>query len=247
MLSPPFSTGDSPVHRLDPRVRVAAAAVFAVVVAVLRALPPAAGALGLAGATLCAARPPWRLVLPRLARLNAFLVMLGLVLAASVPGNPTFAAGPIMFTEPGVRMAVLIVLKANAIVTALAALLATMDASELGHALWRLRAPSKLTHLFLFTVRYVDVLHREFLRLRAAMTARAFHVRCSRHTLRTLGYLVGMLLVRAFDRSQRVHEAMLCRGFAGKFPVMTAYRMGSRDVVFALCWGLAAVLLLVWR
>ncbi|MBP8129492.1 MAG: cobalt ECF transporter T component CbiQ [Candidatus Hydrogenedentes bacterium] len=247
MLSAPFAVGDSLVHRLDPRVRVVAAAAFAIVVALLRAATPAAFALAVAAASLCAARLAWRPLLARFARLNAFLVLLGLMLAASAPGNTLFTLGPIGFTDAGAGLALLILLKTNAIVAALTALLATMDATALGHALWRLRVPSKLTYLFLFTVRYLDVLHREYSRLRAALTARAFQARCNRHTLRTLGYLVGMLLVRAFDRSQRVHEAMLCRGFAGKFPVMAVYRAGVRDVVFACCWGLAVVLLLAWR
>jgi len=243
----PFSMGDSPVHRLDPRVRVVASTAFAVAVALTRAPGPATLAIAAGCALLVIARLAPGPLLLRFARLNVFLALLAVLLAAAAPGDALWALGPVTFTETGARMALLIALKANAIVAALTALLATTDASELGHALWRLRVPPKLTYLFLFTVRYLDVLHREFGRLRAAIAARAFHVRCDRHTLRTLGYLVGMLLVRAFDRSERVHEAMLCRGFSGKFPVMAVYRLGGGDAVFGLVWSVIVVAILVWR
>ncbi len=87
----------------------------------------------------------------------------------------------------------------------------------LGHALAHLHVPRKLAHLLLFTVRYLDVLEREYRRLRAAMKVRSFRPRMNRHTYRAYGYLVGMLLVRSFDRSERVLAAMKCRGFRGRF------------------------------
>ena len=66
----------------------------------------------------------------------------------------------------------------------------------------------------LFMVRYFDVLGREYARLRAAMRVRCFRPAMNGHSYRMFGYLVGMLLVRSFDRSERVLAAMKCRGFA---------------------------------
>jgi len=37
------------------------------------------------------------------------------------------------------------------------------------------------------------------------------------HTYKTYAYLIGMIFVRAAARAQRVHQAMICRGFKGKF------------------------------
>nr|WP_307258251.1 energy-coupling factor transporter transmembrane component T [Kaistia dalseonensis] len=48
--------------------------------------------------------------------------------------------------------------------------------------------------------------------------ARGFRPRSSRHTWRSHGNLIGMLQVCALDRSRRIEEAMLCRGYGGRFP-----------------------------
>ena len=67
------------------------------------------------------------------------------------------------------------------------------------------------------SVRYISVLEDEYVRIRRAMKARAFVARSNVHTWRTFGWLVGMLLVRSFERSRRVSNAMRCRGFNGSF------------------------------
>ena len=61
------------------------------------------------------------------------------------------------------------------------------------------------------------------------MRARGFRPRTSRHTWRSYGNLMGMLLVRALERAQRVEEAMLCRGYNGAFPYRPLPAPARRD------------------
>jgi cobalt/nickel transport system permease protein len=56
----------------------------------------------------------------------------------------------------------------------------------------------------------------------------------NRHTYRSFGYLVGMLLVGSLDRSQRVIAAMKCRGFRGRFHVFDHFSWHRRDTLFAV-------------
>ncbi len=133
--------------------------------------------------------------------------------------------------------------RANAIVLALAVLVGSLDVTTLGHALHHLYLPEKLIHLLLFTVRYVGVLQREYGRLRAAMKVRGFRPRMSRHTYRSFGYLVGMLLVRSVDRSERIVAAMKCRGFRGRFFLLDHFAFTRRDLPLAFV-SLAVLVLL---
>ncbi len=64
------------------------------------------------------------------------------------------------------------------------------------------------------------------------MRVRAFRPRTNRHTLRTLGYLVGMLAVNGFDRSERILHAMKCRGYTGAFPMTEPSPIGRGDIGF---------------
>ncbi len=61
------------------------------------------------------------------------------------------------------------------------------------------------------------VIESEYLRLVRAMKIRSFKPGTNMHTYKTYAYLIGMIFVRASARAQRVHQAMMCRGFKGKF------------------------------
>jgi len=238
-----FCQGDSVIHRLDPRVRVVAALAFSVLVAVGSRFPVILAALALVIAAAVIARLPLAPTLKRLATLNVFMALVVVVLPFSMPGRNLFSIGQFAFTMEGLLRAAAIALKANTILLALTVLVSTIELPRLGHALSHLHVPQKLTLLFLFTVRYIDVLHHEYRRLADAMKVRCFRAHLNLHTLRSLGYLVGMLLVNSLDRSERVAGAMKCRGFRGKFWILHHFSMARRDVVFAA--GTLAVLLLL--
>lgn len=233
MVCETYFKGESVVHRLDPRIKLVVAIVFSLVVATSQRTPVLAASLVVAVVLALPARLPIRPLLKRLLTLNAFVVMMALLLPLSTPGRPLVELGPLQFTYEGLALSGRIALKSNAIVLAVTVLLSTVEISRLGHAMSHLKIPRKLTHLMLMTVRYIDLLHHEYHRLSTAMKVRGFHAGMNMHTYRSLGNLVGMLLVRSFDRSHRIVAAMKCRGFNGRFYVLDHFRLAPRDVLFA--------------
>ena len=228
-----FFAGHSPIHRLDPRVRLLAATALAIVIALSTRFDVMGWAL--VCAALCAALArldAYRLVL-RILHLNGFMLFIWLVVPWSVPGETVRTAGGLALSEEGIRLALAITLKGNGIVLLFTALVATIDPLRLPCALKSLRIPDKLVHLFALTVRYTDLIHDEYIRLRLAMRTRAFQARFSAHTLRTFGYLTGLLMVRGMERAERVLAAMKCRGFDGRFHALDGYALRGADVLFA--------------
>jgi cobalt/nickel transport system permease protein len=120
------------------------------------------------------------------------------------------------------------------VVLALLGLVGGLEPAVLGHALARLRVPDKLVHLLLLTVRQIELVHQELGRLRRAMRARAFQPRSDRHTWVSYGNLIGMLLVRSLDRSQRMLAAMRCRGFDGRLYLLDERRWRAADTAFLI-------------
>lgn len=176
------------------------------------------------------ARLSLKQVLLRLLAVNAFIVFLWLFLPFTYGGEELFRIGPLHASREGVAFALLITIKSNGIVLALLALLATTPVITLGHAMSHLYVPDKLVHLFFFTIRYLQVLHLEYDRLRDAMKIRAFKPRSNLHTYRSLAYLIGMLLIKSFDRADRIRKAMVCRGFHGKFYLLSHFELRRNDL-----------------
>jgi len=227
-----FSAGSSFVHRLDPRIKLLSAVLFSVVVAAADRVGVLTAALAGAVLLVAAARLHLRRVAVRLAIVNTFVLFLWFFLPFSQPGRAVLTLGPLTMSREGLLLALAITIKSNAIILAVIALLATCTVFTLVHALRHLRVPDKLVHLFFFTFRYLQVIHGEYLRLRAAMRVRCFRPRTDMHTYRSLAYLAGMLIVRSFDRSERVFQAMLCRGYDGRFWILDHFDMRGPDRAF---------------
>jgi|UniRef100_A0A7C5EUH9 cobalt/nickel transport system permease protein len=247
-IEEPFSEGASLAHRLDPRGKIVVAALLAVLTATAATYATALAGLALALLYLALARLPLGKVVVRLLIVNSFIFFLWFVLPLTYPGDPVWRFGPLSASRQGLVFTGLITLKSNAIIIALIALVATVPVVTLGQALHQMRFPDKLSHLLLFTYRYIYVLEQEYRRLVQAMKIRGFRPRTNLHTYRSYAYLAAMLLVRSYDRAERVFQAMLCRGFQGKFYSLRTFTWERRDKIFlaASLPALLGLLLLEW-
>lgn len=248
MLEEDFITGDSLIHRLDPRARVIVCILFAVVVAVSNRFTALLPALMLSLIFIWLAGLPIKAAISRLLIVNAFVLLLWLFIPFTVAGDTLFRVGPLAVTMQGVLFAARITIKANAIMLSLIALLATMSVFTLGGAMGHLHVPGKIVHLVFFTYRYIQVIHQEYDRLVNAMRIRGFHPGNNIHTYKTFAYLVGMLLVKSYDRAERIRAAMLCRGFRGRFYNLSEFSLDAFDVVamFFMCLAIAGIGTLEW-
>lgn len=236
----------SPIDRIDPRVRVVAAGALVILAAVANRWLALGLLLSACAAGLLLVDLRSRELRRRLLPINLVMLLLAAILPLTTSGTPLAEVGSLEFSREGLALALRILLKGNAILLTLIVLLGAMETITLGHALAHLHVPDKLTHIMLFTVRYVDVLHREYHRLHTAMKMRGFRPRMSRHTYRAYGYLVGMLLVRSLDRAERIVAAMKCRGFRGRFYLLDHFAFAPRrDVPFAMVC-LAVFLAAAW-
>ncbi|NQV23280.1 MAG: cobalt ECF transporter T component CbiQ [Rhodopirellula sp.] len=222
------------LDRIDPRSRIMAMLALTLLTALLNS--PRSLLAALAVAALCTAISGLRpaTVLRRMVPVNLFMLLLIALMPLTSGGREIGRLGPLSYGKDGLHLALTIAIKGNAIVLMLVALLGSLDINTVGHAMNHLRVPDKLTHLLLFTVRYLDVLRREYGRLNAAMRLRGFRPGANMHTYRTYGHLIGMLLVRSLDRSERVVAAMKCRGFRGHFYLLDHFHYSRLDMPFAL-------------
>lgn len=233
------------VGLLDPRLRLVVCLAFAVVTVGLTQMVALAAALGVSAAVLVLSRLPVGPTLRRMAMMDGFILFMLVMLPFTVPGEPAFTVFGIGASWQGIWRAVEIALTANAVVLMVLSLVGTLEPVTLGHALHALRCPERLVHLLMFTIRYIDVLREEYLRLRISMKMRGFRPRTNWHTYRSFGYLVGMMMVRAMERSERILTAMKCRGFTGRLVLLERFRLTAVDFVFA--GGMVLVLAaLVW-
>lgn len=222
------------MHATDSRFRLVAAFVCAVYLTVVWTPETAWFGSGIAALLLALNRPPIRSVLRRLAAVNVFIAFLWLMIPSTSGGNVIAARESLEVSRTGVLLTLLITIKPNAIVMTFLALVVTMDLLTIGYALERLCFPSKLVFLFLFMYRYLYVIADKWHKLHGVTRLREFAPKTNMHTYHTFSNILGMVFVHSFDRFVRVYEAMILRDFSGRFQSVTAFRVTSRDAVFAV-------------
>ncbi|MBU0991044.1 MAG: cobalt ECF transporter T component CbiQ [Proteobacteria bacterium] len=233
MINEPFASGNSIVHRLDPRFRTFFAVLLSIEVALLKDFSAMGFALLVAFFLAASARLNIREVMKRLSSIFGFLLLLWIVIPLTYEGTPAWQAGWLTWTREGIHLSAQISLKSTAILMIFMALVATMTLSTLGRALKRLSMPGKLVHLLLMTYRYIFVIGQEYQRLYTAMRIRGFRPSTSLHSYKTYAYLFGMLFVRASKRAERVNQAMILRGFNGRFYSLDDFQPSYKNWIFA--------------
>jgi cobalt/nickel transport system permease protein len=136
---------------------------------------------------------------------------------------PFIATGPrtemlgLSVSEPGLLSAWGLLAKGTLGVLASLTLAATTEPRLLLAGLERLHLPALLVQIMGFMVRYLDVVAEEMRRMRIARESRGFDARDVRHWP-VLARSAGALFIRSYERGERVHLAMLSRGYTGTMP-----------------------------
>jgi cobalt/nickel transport system permease protein len=236
-----LASGDSPLHRLDPRAKLITTLAFIVTVVsfdkyALSALIPffifpivqiSVGGL-----------PPGYL-LRKILLVSPFAVLIG-IFNPLMDREILFQIGSINVSG-GWLSFFSILTRFLLTVTAALILIATTGFNAVCMALARLGVPRPFVVQLMFLYRYLFVLTDEAARMVRAISLRSFN--SSGMGFKTFVSMMGHLLLRTMDRAQRIHMAMLCRGFDGHIRIIRSMEIGCKEIVFAISWSVLFVIL----
>ncbi len=255
MLLDRYIAGTSPVHRLDARVKVALTVAFIVCAALL----PVGAWLALACLTALA----WLAVIVsgigvrtigRRALLGLPFLLVAVTIIWSVPGEPVLRV-PLGFTtliatDAGLARFSTIVWKGWLSLVVALLLSSTTHFLSVLHALRALGLPRILVAILGLMYRYLFVLVDEAQRLQRARLCRSALIDGQGGgtvwwRARVTGQMAGTLLVRAFERSERIYVAMLARGYGGELRTLDAPALNRSDLRVGLGVGVLLLLIVV--
>lgn len=213
--------GHSPVHRAPAHLKVLALLVFVVVVVATPKdwYPAYAGYFLILVGVVAVSQVPPPYLLKRMVVEVPFVVFAVLM--------PFIATGPrtdflgLSVSAAGLLSAWALLAKGTLGVLASLTLAATTEPHDLLAGLDRLRLPHQLVQIMGFMVRYLDVVTDEMRRMRVARESRGFSARNPKHWP-VVARSAGALFIRSYERGERVHLAMVARGYTGAAPRSTA-------------------------
>jgi cobalt/nickel transport system permease protein len=237
----------SPVHGLPPHTKLTAAFLFVLVVVstpreAMWAFAVYAGLLALVARH---ARVTTGFLLKRLL-IEVPFVAFAVLMPFVAEGERVHVLG-LSLSVNGLWGAWNVLAKGTLGVAASVLLAATTELRELLLGLQRLKLPPLLVQIASFMIRYGDVITDEMRRMRIARESRGFEARGVRHW-GVLAKSAGALFIRSYERGERVHLAMVSRGYAGSMPVIDEVTASRAQWSYALTLPCAAlvVCLLGW-
>lgn len=212
-----YVPGDTVVHRLPAHLKLlsALATILVVVLTPAQWWPAFLGYGALVVMVVALARLPVRSLLVRMSVEIPFVVFA--LLLPVLGRDPRIPVGPFELSEPGLWAMWNILAKATLGVGISLTLAATTPARDLVVGLRRLHVPDLLVQILTAMIRYVHVVGAEQRRMAQARAARGFDGRSPR-SWPVLAQSLGALFVRSYERGERVHAAMLSRGYTGAMP-----------------------------
>ncbi|MGI6209150.1 MAG: cobalt ECF transporter T component CbiQ [Anaerolineae bacterium] len=253
----PYIPGSSPLHRADARLKLVGLLAYVLLVGAIpwRAWPAYLALAALAGAVWATSGIALRSLFRRVAPIVLFggLAAVG---ALFQPGDHTYRLGRILWldlvvSEEGARQCGLLIVRSALSGVLVGVYIAVTRFGDTVQALRRLGVPAVLTATLSFVYRYLFVLLDEAFRLDRARESRTLQPPSLRRLgtqVRTYARLVGTLFLRAYDRSERVYQAMSARGYTGELRSLDPSRWTGADTRAGVAWAaaLAAVALAVW-
>lgn len=215
-----YSHAPSPLHRLPPECKLAAALLF--VLAVVATPREAFWAFGLYGALVVglsrAARLRFGALLRRLTIELPFLAF-AFLMPFFGTGEQVELFGVSLFTE-GLWAGWNIVAKGTIGLGVSIVLAATTQVPEILVGMERLRVPTVFTAIGGFMVRYLDVVAADLHRMRVARESRCYDPRWIWQA-KAVATGAASLFIRSYERGERVFLAMLSRGYDGTMPAIS--------------------------
>lgn len=217
--------------RWDPRLKICGLLILAFTFSFLSQIHALPVMAVVTLAFVCMSGMPLGQLMRRL-RYPSLLVLGLVILLPFVSGTtPLLHLGGLTVTTEGSLAALVIGVRFLCIVTLASVLLGSTPLLENIKALQALGLPYIMADMALLMVRYLDVFSKDLSQMRIAMRLRGHNDRAfSRTTLLRTAWLMGCLLLRSHDRSERVYMAMRLRGYGAKAPSPGEFRVAATDV-----------------
>ncbi len=138
-----------------------------------------------------------------------------------------------------------IIIKSGLTVSSALLLLSTTGMDKLAEAMRMLKIPKIFVMQLLLTYRYITVMIEEVGRTLRAYSLRAPNQKGIHRSV--WGSLAGQLILRTFDRAQRIYQSMCLRGYTGEYNTGSQSRISLYDLLYLAIWCLFFIIARIYN
>ena len=213
-----YSDQNSPLHRWETRVKLISLFVLIVSIVIAGEVSQALAGLMVSLLLVQISGLPLCHVLRFMKWPIIFLLPLLVILPFTVEGEILFNYHFLTISRQGLHLGLLFMIRGTAAALLALIMVGTAPFNVNINALKSLGMPGPLTQIFLFAYRYIFLFNDDLQTMRRSLASKGFKMRSSARSARIMAMAVAMLLIRSYERSEDVFNAMLSRGYQGRLP-----------------------------
>ena len=231
----------SPIHELPGHIKLIAFFTF-IVIAVLTPIQQWRSFVGyfliIFLALGISKLPP--LILAKRATIEFPFIIFALLMPFTA-GGENFDIGPVSLSREGSIAGLNLITKATLGVFCSMILAGSTTAHSLLAGFVRIKTPSLFVQIAAFMIRYLNVINDQMARMKVARESRGFQAEGIR-SWPIFTSTLGALFIRSYERGERVHLAMLARGYAGTLSSLSVEKVQAKHWRLGLCFPLMAAI-----
>lgn len=242
---------ESPIRSLNPKTKFVA---FVLMVFIIVSTPATAKMsfllyLTVALTLIVISHIPIKFFIKRLLIITPFILMavvaVPFIQDDLVGTSFSLGIGDIEVSNKGLLIVFNVLAKSTLSITFLSLLVSTTPMMDLIKGLRELKFPPFLADSLSFMYQYVFVIVDEIHRISRARDARSYGGRWIWHA-HIIGYMIGTLFVRSYERGERVYLAMKARGYDSELIFDKTGNLKANDIIFLLLVIPVALIIRIW-
>ncbi|MDH4128912.1 MAG: cobalt ECF transporter T component CbiQ [Spirochaetota bacterium] len=229
-----FSNINSQFHKWDERYKIISILILIISFSVVKSFYLVLTIPILALIMVTISRLPLYFVLKKLKLTLIFFLPLFILLPISSGGEIFYLIVGIKIYKIGLHLAISIFLKAISILICIMIMFGTSRFDRTIKAFYHLKIPEKLIIMILFTYRYIYIYMENLRKLNVALFLQGFKKTSNLRSILVSSSLIGNLLIRCYDQTEMVYNAMILRGFNGKLISQFRFKASKTDLFKAI-------------
>lgn len=235
---------NSPIHRWEPRTKLIGLTIFIFAIAFLSQISLLLIALSIAGLLFIVSKIPLTFLLKSLRLPAFFIAIIGIMLIFFSSGTTLFSIGSISIKREGIEAAATIGIRFFSIITLVIVLFGTTQFVSIMKALRSFGLSNILIDMAMFTYRYLFELLEQLEQMQLSMRLRGFK-RNKLKNITKIASLMGTLFIRSYEKSERVYNAMVIRGYGEHTYYTGDFKAGLYDLLFLIAIALISLFLII--
>lgn len=219
------------IHALDPRAKFIGFMVLIFTFSFIKSLSLLPFIIFITASIFISSKISFAYLLKKWCLPSFFIVTMSLFLVFFSKGETLLSLGPLDIKLEGIIAMILIVIKFLCIFTIMITLFETTNFLTIIKVMDSLGLPSILTDMTMFTYRYLFELGENLNSMQIAMRMRGFKNTKLKDMVH-LASLFGTILVRSYEKSERVYQAMVLRGYGNNHVFKEEFVATKKDKIF---------------